>query len=215
MSTVPNRPRTTPTSAKTARPTTRGRYGHSRIELADAAMRCFEAQGFADTTVEQIAAAAGYSERTFFRQFASKEDVVFFDFPDILKPLEDILDRGFETESAWASVCHVLTSNSVTWEAAGARLAQERTRFFHQEPTLYRRYLELASEWEDVIARVLAAERDRSPQHDIYAVTLAGAAMAAARSALKLWLADPQIPLVRHTEQALELIEAGFGLKPR
>ncbi|GAA1952915.1 TetR family transcriptional regulator [Catenulispora subtropica] len=47
-----------------------------RDELGDAALRLLAKQGFEETTVDQLAAAAGVSRRTFFRYFASKEDVV-------------------------------------------------------------------------------------------------------------------------------------------
>ena len=47
-----------------------------RDELGDAALRLLARQGFEETTVDQLAAAAGVSRRTFFRYFASKEDVV-------------------------------------------------------------------------------------------------------------------------------------------
>jgi AcrR family transcriptional regulator len=47
-----------------------------RAEIADAAMRLFMEQGFAATTVEQVAATVGMSSRSVFRYFPTKEDMV-------------------------------------------------------------------------------------------------------------------------------------------
>jgi AcrR family transcriptional regulator len=46
------------------------------------ALRLFSRDGYAETSVEQIAAAAEISPSTFFRYFPTKEDVVLADFID-------------------------------------------------------------------------------------------------------------------------------------
>lgn len=48
----------------------------TRRALQDAATRLFVDQGFIGTTVQQIAAAAGVTERTFFRYFGSKDELL-------------------------------------------------------------------------------------------------------------------------------------------
>ena len=49
----------------------------SRGRLYEAALDLFERQGFDQTTAAQIAARAGVTERTFFRQFIDKREVLF------------------------------------------------------------------------------------------------------------------------------------------
>ncbi|KQO59723.1 TetR/AcrR family transcriptional regulator [Curtobacterium sp. Leaf261] len=49
----------------------------ARGRLAQAAMELFTEQGFAATTVPEIAARAGLTTRTFFRHYADKREVFF------------------------------------------------------------------------------------------------------------------------------------------
>lgn len=186
------------------------RYGRSRRDLAEAAIRQFEAKGFSATTVEDVAEAAGYSPRTFFRQFATKEDVLFFDLPDILDPLRELLEAP--PASAWDAVAAIVVRNARDWEAAGVELAQTRTRLLHSEPALHRRYLEIAAEWEVVITRIFAAGRGADPERDAYSQVLAGSVVGACRSAMRRWLADPGTGLGDHTAEGLAVIRSGFGL---
>src|SRR5687767_5480397 len=48
----------------------------TRQELRQAALELFEARGFAQTSVDDIAHAAGVSRSTFFRYYPSKEAVI-------------------------------------------------------------------------------------------------------------------------------------------
>jgi AcrR family transcriptional regulator len=47
-----------------------------RNAIFDAAIETFAAKGFDETTVEEVAQAAGVSRRSFFRYFASKDDLL-------------------------------------------------------------------------------------------------------------------------------------------
>ena len=197
---------------RVADPTADGkrRYGRSRRDLAEAAIRQFEEKGFSATTVEDVAEAAGYSPRTFFRQFSGKEDVVFFDLPDILSPLQELLVEP--PASAWEAVSAIVVKNAGDWEAGGTGLAQARTRLLHEEPALHRRYLEISAEWESVITRVFAAERGVDPDRDPYPQVLACAIVGACRVAMRRWLVAPEAGLGEHTAAGLDVIRSGFGL---
>jgi AcrR family transcriptional regulator len=50
----------------------------TRQALIEAALRLFDEQGYEETTVDQISAAAEISRRTFFSYFPSKEDLLLF-----------------------------------------------------------------------------------------------------------------------------------------
>lgn len=56
----------------------------TRAELQRHALRLFRDRGYAETTVDDIAAAADVSRSTFFRYFAGKEQAVLYDDVDPL-----------------------------------------------------------------------------------------------------------------------------------
>ena len=72
-----------------------------RVHVVTQAIRLFSQYGYESTTVEQIAAAAGVSRRTFFRQFRSKEDVIFADHESLLEQVSEYLSREFD--DPWAA----------------------------------------------------------------------------------------------------------------
>jgi AcrR family transcriptional regulator len=56
---------------------TERRHQQTRTAIADAAVALFLARGFSETTMEDVATAAGVSRRTAYRHFPSKDDLVF------------------------------------------------------------------------------------------------------------------------------------------
>jgi AcrR family transcriptional regulator len=56
---------------------TERRHLQTRAAIAAAAVELFTHRGFADTTMEDVAEAAGVSRRTAYRHFPSKDDLVF------------------------------------------------------------------------------------------------------------------------------------------
>ena len=48
-----------------------------RARITDAALALFQSQGYAETTIDQIAAAAGVARRTVFGHFPTKEAILF------------------------------------------------------------------------------------------------------------------------------------------
>lgn len=107
-----------------------------RTGVVAAALELFAAQGFDQTSVEQIAKAAGVSRSTFFRQFGGKEDVVFADHEALIDRLRDFLAEGHD--DPWGAVC--AASESVfSHFADDPELARRRYRIVREVPVLRER----------------------------------------------------------------------------
>ncbi|NDK89850.1 TetR family transcriptional regulator [Gordonia desulfuricans] len=79
-----------------------------RTQVVAASIRLFSENGYESTTVDQIAAAAGVSRRTLFRQFRSKEDMIFGDHEALLAQVAERLagdDDGDGGADPWSTVC--------------------------------------------------------------------------------------------------------------
>jgi len=93
----------------------------ARGRLAKAAMTLYAEQGFEQTTVAEIAARAGLTERTFFRHFADKREVLFYG----LEMLRDLLVRAVADAPASATAMDAV---GAAFQAAGAMLQENPER---------------------------------------------------------------------------------------
>ena len=127
-----------------------------RDELADIALRLFAERGFDQTTVDDIARAAGLTKRSFFRYFPSKEDTVFARI-DVLgeEVVGDIQARPAD-ESPWVCLHQVLRR----WEQAihASEQALASHRLIESTPSLRGRLHEKREQWR---RNVSAALRER------------------------------------------------------
>src|ERR1700736_2120971 len=72
---------------------------NARGRLEQAALQLYGERGFEQTTVAEIARRAGLTERTFFRHFADKREVLFYGS----SILQDLLVSAVATAPATAS----------------------------------------------------------------------------------------------------------------
>ncbi|MGP6170879.1 TetR/AcrR family transcriptional regulator [Microbacterium sp. A196] len=101
-----------------------------------AALALFREQGFDQTSVEQIAKAAGVSRSTFFRQFGGKEDVVFADHEVLLGELREFLAEGHR--DPWEAVCRA-SQHVFSHFAHDPEIARLRYQVVRQVPALRER----------------------------------------------------------------------------
>ncbi|MFC8536641.1 TetR family transcriptional regulator [Streptomyces sp. NPDC057249] len=127
-----------------------------RAELAEVAIDLFARQGFDETTVEDIARAAGMTKRSFFRYFPTKEDVVFEGI-DLTgeSVVADIAARP-AGEGPWECLHQVLRAWQEEIHASEQALAT--IRLIEATPALNARLHQRRTEWR---SRVSGALQDR------------------------------------------------------
>jgi len=107
-----------------------------RSAVVAAALELFQNQGFEQTSVEQIAKAAGVSRSTFFRQFGGKEDVVFTDHEALIEHLRLFLAEGHD--DPWEAVC-AASEYVFSHFARDPELARRRYQIVREVPVLRER----------------------------------------------------------------------------
>src|SRR6266516_2059644 len=93
-----------------------------RGELAQLAASLFVEKGYDETTIDDLAAAAGMSKRTFFRYFASKEELVMGKYEILGEQLAEDLAARPAGEPIWVSLRQIFgrVADHVENEARGA-----------------------------------------------------------------------------------------------
>jgi len=179
-------------------------------DLEAAALDLFCARGFDAVTIDDIAAAADVSRRTFFRYYASKEDVILSDHPKRLDELQAALDRRPAEEPALTALRHAIMSLVTTYEEQREHMLR-RFRLMTTTPALEARSLCLQRNWETSVTEMLAARMGVDPAHDLRPGVVAATTMAAMRVATANWLAgggQGDLPTIVAT--ALDLLDGGL-----
>ncbi len=179
-----------------------------RVRLQEAALALFRERGYERTTAAEIAARVGVTERTFFRHFADKREVLFdgaarlraaltasiADAPAGLGPL-DMLFRAFR------SVVPLLEDNRP--------FSKPRQEVISSTPALAEREQAKTAALADALAGALQARGVA----DLQAVLAARTGMAAFAHATISWLDDPGPGLGKrldHAERALKVLLTGI-----
>lgn len=180
-----------------------------RGEIAGAALALFDAQGYDQTTVDQIAAAAGLSRSTFFRWFGGKDDVVFADHDVALAALEAQLAGA--AQDPWRAVCDAALLAYDRF-AADVDLTRLRYRVVRQVPALRDREIVTVFRYERLFDRSL---RTALPGLDPLDAVAFAAAVTAAHNHVLRRLIRGDGPATRATlERALDGLLHRFGVHP-
>ena len=186
----------------------------TRRALEESAMRLFTEKGFDGTTVEEIADAADVSARTFFRYFATKDEVLFGDHEPRLETMRELLaDRPADEP--------LMTSLEVLLRSLGDTLVANRDRVLVQSEVattrvqilgLFRQHQE---EMNEVIATFVATRLSGTGQVRMRARVVASAAMGAYLAASREWLRSAGTEdMSRLIDEALEALRNVLVAEP-
>jgi AcrR family transcriptional regulator len=179
-------------------PSPRPADARGRVAVADIAIHLFQAQGFEATSATQIAAAAGVSRSTFFRQFRSKDDVIFADHDELLEQIGQYF--AGDHDDPWLAVCDAAT---LVFERFRERLDVVRVRdqVVRQASVLRDRETVMVSRYEKTFSAYL---RRTVPGVDpVIAIQFAAAVIATHNFELRR--------MIRTTDAAALLDSAGLA----
>ena len=158
----------------------------SRGRLQEAALTLFEERGFDQTTAAQIAEMAGLTERTFFRHFADKREVLFGGSPLLEERIVAGVSDAPESDRPIDAVARGLEAAAAMLGQGRRDLARKRQAVIADSPELRERELTKLADYSAAVAAVLRRRGVGEPQ----ATMAADAGMTVLRVALRQWAAD-------------------------
>ncbi|WP_378729691.1 alpha/beta fold hydrolase [Nocardia brasiliensis] len=187
----------------------------TREALGLAALRLAVERGLDEMLVEDIAAAAGVSPRTFNNYFASKYEAVCSVAVDRVRRIADNLRARPGTEALWPAVIHAVLDEFRDAETpdpawtAGVRLITGA-------PALQGEYRKAQAVIEAALAEAIAERIGRDLGTDMFPQIMAGAVAAALQVAIDRWVdADPPVPVlpvIREALRQLSLLPGAFPM---
>lgn len=195
------------------------RRDHVATDIRRIALRLFDEHGFEHVSVQDVAEAAGMSARTFFRYFASKDDILLDYQRHLQRRLCDAVRARPSDEGAVTALQQAYIATSTVAPRDHPDVVQ-RARVLAAAPALRARARGEEASGLDEVTDLLAARMGLDPRKDPRPAILAAAMAAAATTAWDHWLArggagDPS----RRVAAALDLLARGVAeldaLRPR
>jgi AcrR family transcriptional regulator len=189
----------------------------TRRSLRRAALDLVTDRGFAHVTVEDIAAAADVSPRTFFNYFPSKEAALFGTDPERIPVLRDRLVHTAPGEPALAALRLIMVSDAQAVAAELGELGGEPTEWLrrmksaHTDPHLRAARAAQMAMVERAIAEGLAERLGTDPERDPYPSLLAATAAGVFRASISFWAGSGgTVPLEHLIDQAFGALADGL-----
>jgi AcrR family transcriptional regulator len=167
---------------------------NARGRLVEAALELYSDRGYDQTTVAEIARRAGLTERTFFRHFTDKREVLFSGAGELQDQLVHALDNAPDSLPAIDAIALALEAVAVGFS--------ERHEFARRRQTIIAQNAELAERERIKLASLASALADglqRRGVRDPAATLAAEMGIAVFRVAFERWIGETKQPDLSRT----------------
>lgn len=145
-----------PPAGTSTAPLRERRKAKARLDIARVGLKLFQERGYDATTVGDIAEAADYSVRSFYRYFNTKEDVVFFDIGFMLEDVGQAVAAWSPSaggDSLWTVMRDNIVASIDRFQEAGPDFAAAVLRLWMTDPALAGPFYRFCDRWHDLLAQ--------------------------------------------------------------
>ncbi|MGB3304040.1 MAG: mycofactocin system transcriptional regulator [Gordonia sp. (in: high G+C Gram-positive bacteria)] len=182
--------------------TTRGRLSSIAIDL-------FTENGFDETSVDDIASAAGIARRTLFRYYPSKNSLAWGEFEEHLDGLRDLLHTSPDDAPLGIALRDALIAFNVVPDSEREE-HRRRMSLLLEVPALQAHSMLMYADWRHVIAEYCADRLGTAPEAHL-PQTIAWLTLGTALSAYDQWLLDPDSDLTELLWAGSEILINGVS----
>ena len=166
-------------------------------------------RGFDDTTIDDIAVAAGIGRRTFFRYFASKNDLPWGEFDELLGRMRDYL-HALPADLPLVEALKTAVIEFNRFPPEEIPFHRERMRLILTVPTLVAHSTLRYAAWRQVISDFVA-ERLGIGADRLEPQAMAWALLGVSISAYEQWLEHEDADLSELLESAYAMLSTSFA----
>jgi AcrR family transcriptional regulator len=181
----------------------------ARGRLEQAAWALFGERGYEQTTVAEIAARAGVTERTFFRQFADKREVLFSGAGELREAMINGLAQTPEAAAPIDAIAGALDAAAAAMGERSPDFARQRAAIINANADLQERELIKLAGLASALAETLRARGVKEPAASL----TAAAGIAVFRVAFASWIDEGNhtnfAQLMRESLAELKAVTAG------
>ena len=183
-----------------------------RERLIDAAFQLFGERGYEPTTVEDIAERAGVGRTTFFRNFRSKDDVIFPDHEQLMEQIKARLATSTDS-TALVAVAEAVRLVLLRYIEEGER-ARLRYALTSRISVLRDREIASVARYQRLFREFIGAWMGQSEANALRAELMASSVAAAHNHVLRRWLRGDTAEPIEEVDRAMAQVVDLFSAAP-